>query len=51
MDPRLRQGADAGIPLFVSDPDAPASKVFADVASQLAKSKRSLVGKSLPLQS
>jgi ATP-binding protein involved in chromosome partitioning len=49
IDPRLREGADAGVPLVVSDPDAPASTVFQQMATELAKRKASLVGKSLPL--
>ncbi len=50
IEPRLREGADAGVPLVVGDPDAPASKVIIDIAARLARSKRSLVGKALPLQ-
>jgi ATP-binding protein involved in chromosome partitioning len=50
IDPRLREGADAGVPLVVSDPHAAASRVISEIAGKLARSKRSLVGKSLPLQ-
>ncbi len=50
IDPRLREGADAGVPLVVSHPDAPASERITDIARQLAASKRSLIGKSLPLK-
>jgi ATP-binding protein involved in chromosome partitioning len=50
IDPRLRAGADAGIPLVVTEPDAPASRVITAIAATLARSKPSLVGKSLPLQ-
>ena len=50
IDPRLREGADAGIPLVVSHPDAPASVRITEIARGLAVSKRSLVGKSLPLK-
>jgi ATP-binding protein involved in chromosome partitioning len=50
IDPRLREGADAGVPLVVGDPDAPASRVMVDIARQLAAAKSSLVGKALPLQ-
>ncbi|HVL98978.1 MAG TPA: Mrp/NBP35 family ATP-binding protein [Egibacteraceae bacterium] len=49
IDPRLREGADAGVPLVVSHPDSPASKVLRDIASRLSAQKASLVGKSLPL--
>ena len=50
IDARLREGSDAGVPLVISDPDAPASQRIIEVAQQLAASKRSLIGKSLPLK-
>jgi ATP-binding protein involved in chromosome partitioning len=50
IDPRLREGADAGVPLVLSAPDAPASQRLVEVARSLAASKRSLIGKSLPLK-
>ncbi|HWB70665.1 MAG TPA: Mrp/NBP35 family ATP-binding protein [Egibacteraceae bacterium] len=50
IDPRLREGADAGVPLVVSDSDAPASRVIGDIARELAAGKRSLVGRTLPLR-
>ncbi|MDP8970992.1 MAG: Mrp/NBP35 family ATP-binding protein [Actinomycetota bacterium] len=50
IDLRLREGADAGVPLVASDPEAPASRVLRDIARQLAASTRSLVGKALPLK-
>jgi ATP-binding protein involved in chromosome partitioning len=50
IDPRLREGADDGVPLVVGHPEAPASRVIRDVAERLARSKRSLVGRTLPLQ-
>ena len=50
IDPRLREGADAGVPLVISEPDAPASQRIIEVAQQLSASKRSLVGRSLPLK-
>ncbi|MEX2621171.1 MAG: P-loop NTPase [Egibacteraceae bacterium] len=49
IDERLREGADAGVPLVVSHPDAPASRALIDIASGLAKRKASMIGKSLPL--
>lgn len=49
IDPRLREGGDAGVPLVLSDPEAPASRVLLDVAQQIGKQKASVVGKSLPL--
>ena len=49
LDPRLREGGDAGVPLVVSDPDAPASRAIIQVADQLAVRKVSLAGKQLGL--
>lgn len=49
IDPRLREGGDAGTPLVVSDPDAPASQAIIELARTLAAKKRSVVGRSLPL--
>jgi hypothetical protein len=42
IDPRLRAGSDAGVPLVVSDPDAPASQRIIEVATRMAKQKSSL---------
>ena len=50
IDARLREGADAGVPLVLSHPDAPASQRLIEVANQLTASKRSLIGKALPLK-
>lgn len=52
IDLRLREGADAGIPLVIADPDAPASHRLVEIARRIAKtrSKGSLVGKPLPLK-
>ncbi len=49
IDPRLREGSDAGVPLVVGDPDSPTSQRIGDIAKRLRRSKRSLVGRSLPL--
>ena len=49
IDLRLREGADAGKPLVVSDPDAPASQELLKVAAALPPLKRSLLGKRLKL--
>jgi ATP-binding protein involved in chromosome partitioning len=49
IDVRLREGADAGKPLVVSDPDAPASKALLEVAAALPPLPRTLVGKRLTL--
>ena len=51
IDPRLREGADDGVPLVIGQPEAPASKVIADIAAALAQRKSTVVGKSLPLMS
>lgn len=49
IDPRLREGGDAGVPLVVSDPDSPAAREIRAVAQQLGKRKSSVVGRKLPL--
>jgi ATP-binding protein involved in chromosome partitioning len=49
IDPRLREGADAGVPLVTSHPDVPAAQAIITVAEQLAARSRSLIGRSLPL--
>jgi ATP-binding protein involved in chromosome partitioning len=50
IDARLREGADAGVPLVLAHPDAPASQRLFEIAGQLTASKRSLIGKALPLK-
>ncbi len=50
IDPRLREGADAGVPLVIGAPEAPASVRLREIATQLAAAKRSIVGKALPLR-
>ncbi len=49
IDTRLRAGSDAGTPIVISDPDSEASQRFTEMATRLAKTRTSLVGKSLPL--
>jgi ATP-binding protein involved in chromosome partitioning len=49
IDPRLREAGDSGIPLVLSDPDAPASQQFRKVAESLAGRSRSLAGRQLGL--
>jgi ATP-binding protein involved in chromosome partitioning len=49
IDTRLREGADTGKPLVVSDPDAPASQELLKVAAAIPPTRRSLVGKRLTL--
>ncbi|MPZ65352.1 MAG: P-loop NTPase [Pseudonocardiaceae bacterium] len=47
LDPRLRESGDAGIPLVLAEPDAPASQVLRRVADRLATRSRGLAGKLL----
>ena len=49
IDPRLRQGGDDGMPLVLSDPDAPAARQLAAVAQTLASRSRGLSGRRLGL--
>lgn len=49
IDTRLREGGDAGRPLVLSDPSAPAAVELNKIADGLATRTRSLVGRSLPL--
>ena len=49
LDLRLREGGDLGRPLVDADPEAPASMVFTDIAEQLTRTGRSLVGMQLRL--
>jgi len=49
IDPRLRESSDAGVPLVVSDPDAPAAAAIIHLAAEIAKKSQSLIGRSLPL--
>jgi ATP-binding protein involved in chromosome partitioning len=47
LDPRLRESGDAGSPLVLSEPDAPASVVLKDVAKSLSVRARGLSGRML----
>jgi ATP-binding protein involved in chromosome partitioning len=47
FDVRLREGGDSGLPLVVSDPDAPASTVLREIATRLGTRARGLAGLSL----
>jgi ATP-binding protein involved in chromosome partitioning len=47
LDPRLRECGDAGTPLVLAEPDAPASQVLRRVADQLATRSRGLAGRLL----
>jgi ATP-binding protein involved in chromosome partitioning len=49
IDPRLRHGGDAGLPLVLSDPDAPAARELAAVADSLVSRTRGLAGRRLGL--
>jgi ATP-binding protein involved in chromosome partitioning len=47
--PALRAGGDEGMPIVVSDPDAPASEALREAARAVARATKSLVGKPLTL--
>ncbi len=47
LDPRLREGGDAGTPLVKSQPDAPAAKVLHEIAGKLSVRARGLAGRML----
>ncbi len=49
IDARMCQGGDAGEPLVLSDPGAPAAAVLLDVAKRLGVRSRGLAGRSLGL--
>ncbi|MEV4138684.1 P-loop NTPase [Dactylosporangium sp. NPDC049742] len=50
LDTRLREGGDAGLPLVLSDPSAPAAAALITVADRLAVRRESLAGKPLGLK-
>ncbi|QDY06371.1 Mrp/NBP35 family ATP-binding protein [Micromonospora sp. HM134] len=50
MDTRVREGGDAGTPIVLAAPDAPAAKALHQVADRLAVRRESLLGKSLGLK-
>jgi ATP-binding protein involved in chromosome partitioning len=49
LDPAMRAGGDEGVPLVSSAPDNPAAAALADVAADLAKRGRGLLGRQLGL--
>ncbi len=49
LDTRVREAGDAGAPVVLSDPDAPAAAALRAVADQLAVRRESLAGRSLGL--
>jgi ATP-binding protein involved in chromosome partitioning len=50
LDIRVREAGDAGRPIVLDTPDAPAAKALAAVADRLAIRRESLVGKPLNLR-
>jgi ATP-binding protein involved in chromosome partitioning len=49
LDTRVREAGDAGTPVVLADPDAPAAKAMDAIADRLAIRRESLVGKPLGL--
>jgi len=49
IDPRLREGGDAGVPIVLADPSSPAAVALRDIAAGLVDRGRSLVGRPLTL--
>jgi ATP-binding protein involved in chromosome partitioning len=50
LDPRVREAGDAGNPIVLADPSAPAAAALRAVADRLAVRRESLVGKPLGLR-
>jgi ATP-binding protein involved in chromosome partitioning len=50
LDTRVREAGDAGKPIVLTDPSAPAAAALAAVADRLAVRKESLIGKPLGLR-
>ena len=49
FDVRLREGGDAGMPLVLAEPDAPAAQTIRAIAERLGRRPRGLAGMSLGL--
>jgi ATP-binding protein involved in chromosome partitioning len=49
IDVRLREGADNGQPLVLTDPEAPAAATLQQIAQRLGRKERGLLGTSLSL--
>jgi ATP-binding protein involved in chromosome partitioning len=49
IDLRLREGGDEGMPMVLSHPDAPASRVITAIAKGIVARNGGLVGRPLPL--
>src|SRR5262252_5919846 len=47
IDVRLREGGDAGMPLVLSDPDAPAALALRKIADEIGARGRGLAGRNL----
>ncbi|MCW3842079.1 Mrp/NBP35 family ATP-binding protein [Micromonospora yasonensis] len=50
LDTQVREGGDAGTPIVLAQPDAPAAKALIQVADRLAVRRESLLGKPLGLK-
>jgi ATP-binding protein involved in chromosome partitioning len=50
LDTRVREAGDAGTPIVLADPEAPASRALTAVADRLAVRRESLLGKPLGLR-
>jgi ATP-binding protein involved in chromosome partitioning len=49
LDPRLRTGGDAGVPVVLDQPETAAAEVLHGLAKELADRRPSLVGRSLTI--
>jgi ATP-binding protein involved in chromosome partitioning len=49
IDPRLREGGDAGVPIVLAAPDSPAAQALTAIAAKLGTRSQSLVGRPLNL--
>ncbi|MBE1486837.1 ATP-binding protein involved in chromosome partitioning [Plantactinospora soyae] len=50
LDPRVREAGDAGDPIVLAEPEAPAAQALMAVADRLAIRRETLLGKSLGLR-
>jgi ATP-binding protein involved in chromosome partitioning len=50
LDPKLRAGGDAGVPIIASDPEQPSAAALATLAESLVRKGRGLAGRKLNLQ-
>jgi ATP-binding protein involved in chromosome partitioning len=49
LEPSLREGGDAGVPIVVREPDSPAGTALLEAARAVARTARTKVGKPLPI--